>query len=102
MLDIWNAYHSVPIREEDREKTSFITEEGTYSYLRAPQGYLASGDGFTHRESMIAKGIKNNVTRIDNSLLCDNTVEENFRSVYNFLKVYGDAGIVVNGDRFQF
>ena len=43
VLDIWNAYHSVPIREEDRDKTSFIMEEGTYRYLRAPQGYLASG-----------------------------------------------------------
>ena len=27
VLDIWNTYHSVPIREEDRDKTAFITEE---------------------------------------------------------------------------
>merc|ERR1712082_148350 len=28
VLDIWNAYHSVPIREEDKHKTTFITETG--------------------------------------------------------------------------
>ena len=49
VLDIWNAYNLVPIREEDRDNSSIIIEEGTYRYLWAPQGYLASGDGFTHR-----------------------------------------------------
>ena len=102
VLDIWNAYHSVPIREEDRDKTVFITEEGTYRYLRAPQGYLAIGDGFTHRESIIARHIKNKVTLVDDSLLWDNTAEENFVSVCNFLEVYGKAGLVINGDKFQF
>ena len=59
VFDIWNAYHSVPIREEEGDKTSFITEEGRYRYLRPHQGYLASGDGFTHREYIIAKDIIN-------------------------------------------
>merc|ERR1711888_46306 len=58
VLDIWNAYHSVPIREEDKDKTTFIIETGRYRYLRAPQGFLASGDGFTHRESIIARNLQ--------------------------------------------
>ena len=102
VLDIWNAYHSVPIREEDRDKTTFITETGTYRYLRAPQGFLASGDGFTHRESIIARDIKNKVTLVDDSLLWDDTVKENFTSVCKFLEVYGNAGLVINGEKFQF
>ena len=102
VLDIWNAYHSVPIREEDRDKTTFITETGTYRYLRAPQGFLASGDGFTHRESIIARDIKNKVTLVDDSLLWDDTVKENFTSVCKFLEVYGKAGLVINGEKFQF
>ena len=35
-------------------------------------------------------------------MLWDNTVEENFVSVCNFLEVYGKAGLVINGDKFQF
>ena len=102
VLDVWNAYHAVPIREEDKHKTSFITEDRRYRYCRAPQGFLASGDGFTHRESIIARDIKNKVTLVDDSLLWDNTVEESFTSVCRFLEAYGKAGLVVNGDKFQF
>ena len=46
-LDVWNAYHCVPVRLEDRDKLTFITQWGRYRYLKAPQGYLASGDGYT-------------------------------------------------------
>ena len=64
--------------------------------------FLASGDGFTHRKSIIARDIKNKVTLVDDSLLWDNTVEESFNSVCRFLEAYGKAGLVVNGDKFQF
>ena len=46
--DAWNGYHSVAIREEDRHLTTFLTPEGRYRYRTAPQGFLASGDGYTH------------------------------------------------------
>ena len=47
VLDVCNEYHSVPIRAEDKDKLTFITPWGRYRYLRALQGSLASGDGFT-------------------------------------------------------
>ena len=62
VLDVWNAYHAVPIKEEDREKLTFITPWGRYRYLKAPQGYIASGDGYTHRDSIISSGIRNKIT----------------------------------------
>ena len=36
VLDVWNAYHSVPIRTEDKDKSTFITPWGRFRYLRAP------------------------------------------------------------------
>ena len=57
VLDVWNAYHVVPIKEEDRDKLTFITPWGRYRYLKAPQGYIASGDGYTHRDSIISSNI---------------------------------------------
>ena len=35
VLDVWNAYHSVPIRAENKDKLTFITPWGRYRYLRA-------------------------------------------------------------------
>ena len=48
VTDAWNGYHSVPIREEDRHVTTFITSWGRYKYNVAPQGYMASGDAKTN------------------------------------------------------
>ena len=33
VLDVWNAYHSVPIRAEDKDKTTFITLWERFLYL---------------------------------------------------------------------
>ena len=49
VFDALNGYHSVPIIEEDRHLTTFITLWGRYRYQTAPQGYIASGDGYTRR-----------------------------------------------------
>ncbi|VDI76071.1 Hypothetical predicted protein [Mytilus galloprovincialis] len=38
VFDAWNGYHSVPIPEEDRHLTTFITPWGRYRYKTAPQG----------------------------------------------------------------
>ena len=45
-LDCIDGYHGVEIAEEDRLKTTFITEEGKFQYKRIPQGYSSSGDEY--------------------------------------------------------
>ena len=49
VTDAWNGFHSVPLAEEDRHLTTFITPWGRYQYRMAPQGSLASGDGYSRR-----------------------------------------------------
>ena len=36
--DAWNGYHSVPLHENSRHLTTFITMEGKFRYTRIPQG----------------------------------------------------------------
>ena len=55
VIDAWNGYHSVPLYEEDRHLTTFITPWGRYCYLVAPLGYIASDDGYTQRYDEILK-----------------------------------------------
>ena len=69
VLVVWNIFHSVPIREEDRHKTTFITPWGTFRYKVSPQGYLASMDGYTDRFSRITEGIKNKETIVDYTVI---------------------------------
>ena len=49
VFDAWNGYHSVPLKREDQHLTTFITPWGRYRYRTAPQGYIASGDGYSRR-----------------------------------------------------
>jgi hypothetical protein len=37
LLDYLSGYHQIWLREEDKEKTSFITPFSTYCYLRCPK-----------------------------------------------------------------
>lgn len=53
VTDAWNGYHSVPIREEDRHFTTFITPWGRYRYKVAPQGFMASGDAYNQRFELL-------------------------------------------------
>ena len=47
VFDAWNGYHSIPLKREDQHLTTFITPWGRYRYRTAPQGYIASGDGYS-------------------------------------------------------
>ena len=102
VLDVWNSFHSVPIVEEDRDKTTFITPWGRFRYRVSPQGYLASMDGYTHRFSLITEKIINKKTIVDDTLLWSENLEENMYDVCNMLTTCHNAGLIFNSDKFQF
>ena len=102
VLDVWNSFHSVPLRMEDRHKTTFITPWGRFRYRVAPQGYLASMDAYTHRFSLITEEIKNKQVIVDDTLLWSENVEENFYDVCQLLEIGHSAGLIFNSDKFQF
>ena len=69
VFDCWNGYHSIPLHEDDRHLTTFITPWGRYRYKTAPQGYIASGDGYSRRFDEIASHIPDKTKCIDDTLL---------------------------------
>ena len=69
VFDAWNGYHSVPLHKDDHHYTTFITSWGRYRYCTAPQGYIASGDGYSRRYDEIVVHIPRKTKGIDNTLL---------------------------------
>ena len=102
ILDAWNGYHSVPIRKQDRHLTTFITPWGRYRYKTTPQGYIASGDGYTRRYDTLVSDIPNKTKCIDDALIWADTLEENFYRTVEWLDICGRNGITLNPDKFQF
>ena len=93
VCDAWNGYHSVPICLEDRHLTTFITPWGRYRYKTAPQGYIASGDGYTRRYDEIVSAIPNKTKCVDDVLLWADTMADSFFQAAEWLDVCGRNGI---------
>ena len=102
VFDCWNGYHSVPLHPDDRHYTTFITPWGRYRYKAAPQGYIASGDGFTRRFDKIVSHIPRKTKCIDDTLLWSDDLERSFWQAVEWLDVCGRHGITLNPEKFVF
>ena len=101
-LDAWNGYHSVLLHEDSRELTCFITPSGVYRYRTCPQGWLASGDAYTHRYDNIVKEFENIAKCIDDVCVWDVSTESNFYRTCRYLDLCSRNGIVFNPTKFVF
>ena len=102
VLDNWHGYHSVPIMPEDRPLTTFLTPYGRYRYKTTPQGLISAGDGYTQRMDLITDGTKDYEHCVDDTILWDDSVEENFFRVCEFIAMCAKAGCIFNPSKFQF
>ena len=102
VTDAWNGYHSVPLRESDRNLTTFITPFGRWRYTRLPQGFVSSGDGYNRRFDAITSSFERKERCVDDTIHFDENLEKHWWRTINFLIIVGQAGIVLNPDKFQF
>ena len=102
VFDAWNGYHSVPLHKDDQHLTTFITPWGRYRYRTAPQGYIASGDGYSRRYDEIVAEIPHKTKCVDDTLLWSDSIEESFHQAVQWLDVCGRNGITLNPDKFVF
>ena len=102
VCDVWNSYHTVPIRVQDRKYTQFITPWGRFRYCRAPMGAHWSGDAFTQRYDEITKDVENIAKCVDDAILWAEDIAGAFAQVCDYLTLIGNNGIVLNPDKFHF
>ena len=98
----WNGFHSVPIRPEDRHYTTFITPWGRYRYKMAPQGFLASGDGYARRFDELITDTERKSKCVDDTIMWDDGIEEHWWRMIDFLNLLGRGGVILNREKFQF
>ena len=102
VTDAWNGYHSVPIREEDRHLTTFITPWGRYRYKVAPQGFIASGDGYNQRFDSVISEFPNKVKCVDDTLKWQFSIADAFFHTCQWCDLLARNGIILNPSKFQF
>ena len=57
VFDALHGYWQIPLDEESKSLTTFITEFGRYWYRRAPMGLTSSGDEFCARTDKALAGV---------------------------------------------
>ena len=103
VVDNWNGYHSMGLAtEKDKDLTTFITPWGRFRYLVAPQGLRCSGDAFTDRMDRLYDGFERMVRCVDDALIYDHTVEEQFHRTCAALDQGGNNGALFHPGKFQF
>ena len=105
VTDAWNGFHSVPLREEDRHLTTFLSPNGQrYRYMRAPQGYASSGDGYNRRFSDVLGGFERHKRCVDDTIHYDgiDKMRRHWWRTIDLLTLLGRNGIILNPDKLQF
>ena len=102
MLDAMDGYHAITLDKVSQPLTIFITEWGKHIYLRMPQGFIASGDAFTHTYHEIIKDFPCKVKIIDDTLLYDTDIEQSFFHTRDYLRICAKNGIVINKTKSKF
>ena len=80
----------------------FITPFGRWRYTRASQGFLSSDDGYNRRFDAVLSTFERKERCVDDTVRYDSDLEQHWLRTIDFLTRVGQAGIVLNPDKFQF
>ena len=94
VTDAWQGFHMIPLHEDSRKYTTFLTEWGMYRYKRMPMGDHVSMDAYNYRFDKVTEGVPNKKRCVDDSLLFTTSLEKAFFQAANYLSLMGTHGII--------
>ena len=100
--DAWNGYHTVPLRQSDRHRTTFISPFGRWRYTRAPRGFLSSDDGYNRRFDPMLSDFERKERCVDDTIHYDTDLQTDWWRTIDFLIRVGQAGIILNAEQLYF
>ena len=101
-LDAKAGYHQVPIREQDRDLTTFITPWGRFRFRRAAMGLVSSGDVYNQRGDQVLGDVPQTVKVVDDVMAWDTDYNDHLRHVWAILARCEDNGITLNPKKCVF
>ena len=102
-LDLTKGYYQVPMGEDSREKTSFVTTYGKYQFVTMPFGLVSAPSTFQRLMDHVLQGLHSVSTAyLDDILICSDTWEEH---VLHLTEVFGrlrEAGLHIKDKKCNF
>ncbi|KAJ8356857.1 hypothetical protein SKAU_G00196510 [Synaphobranchus kaupii] len=101
-IDLASAYHQVPLHEDSRDLTAFITHEGLFRFLWVPYGLSSVPSAFQKIMATILQGLPGVQNYLDDVIIYGATADEHDRKLKAVLRSLKDAGLQLNDDKCHF
>lgn len=103
-IDLVNSFHQVKLDKNSRNITAFVTPNGQYRYLKAPQGLANSSQALNRVMLDIFGDLKYKycVPYADDLLIYSNSVEEHFKHLSEVLRRLKENGLTAKPEKCRF
>jgi len=103
-FDLRSSYHQVPVAEEDRGKTAFISPKGMYRYRMMPFGLCNAGATFQRLMDVVMSGLNLSISLVylDDIIVYSSTVEQHLERLETVLTRLQCAGLKLKPEKCKF
>lgn len=103
-LDLAKGYHQISIKEEDKQKTAFVTPHGLYEFNRMPFGLKNAPATFQRLMNNILRDYINKVcvVYLDDILIFSTSLKEHISAIYSIFKVLESKNLKIQIDKCNF
>ena len=101
-IDLSSAYHQIPLTDESKDITAFITTEGLFRFTRKPFGLAFASSVFQCRMHKIFKDVKGVSYFQDDILIHAKDQEEHDKLLHTVLARLKENGLTVQLDKCKF
>lgn len=101
-IDLANAYYQLPLHEDSRDITAFITHDGLFRFCRVPYGLASAPSAFQKMMATILQGVPGVKNYLDDLIVYGETAEEHDSNLTTVLQKLKEAGLVLNDRKCNF
>lgn len=103
-IDLHSGFWQIGLREEDREKTAFITPFGMYQFKRMPFGLKNASATFQRLANNLKNSLPNMkiLTYLDDLILISDTFEDHMKELNELFKRLKQFGLRANREKCHF
>ncbi|KAI2643843.1 Retrovirus-related Pol polyprotein from transposon 17.6 [Labeo rohita] len=101
-IDLMSAHHQLPLHEECRDITVFITHDGLFRYCRVPYGLASAPSAFQKMMETVLIGIHGVSNYLDDIIMYGATQDSHDATLRSVMQRLSDAGLELNWEKCTF
>lgn len=101
-IDLYKAYHQIPVNESDVPKTAVCTPFGNFVYKFLGFGLRTATQSFQRMMDEIISSLNFQFTYIDDMLAHSSTLDKHYDDLRQLFKILQTNGLIINSTKSKF